>query len=81
MIIIESDSLCPASLKLQNKPLLSFYFLLLVMSIQMVEWRQVMSIQYLKVNAEFLWRHWNWQLRHFEYIAEFSFPRIFYFCL
>ena len=43
-----------ASLKLQNKTLLSFYFLLLVMSIQMLEWRQVMSIQYLKLNAEFL---------------------------
>ena len=33
--------------------LLSFYFLLLVMSIQMLEWRQVMSIKYLKLNAEF----------------------------
>ena len=40
----------------------------------MLEWGQVMSIQYLKLNAEFL-------LRHFEYIAEFSFPRIFYFRL
>ena len=35
----------PASIKLQNKTVLSFYFLLLVMSIQMLEWRQVMSIQ------------------------------------
>ena len=71
----------PASLKLQNKTLLSFYCLLLVMSIQMLEWRQVMSIQYLKLNAESIWHHWNWQLRHFEYIAEFLFSRIFYFCL
>ena len=36
-------------------------------------------IQYLKHNASFLWRHWNWQLRHFIYITEFSFPRIFNF--
>ena len=71
----------PASLKLKNKTLLSFYFLLLVLSIQLLEWRQVMSIQNLKPNAEFLWRHLNWQLRHFEYIAEFSFLRMFYFCL
>ena len=54
MMIFESD---PASLKLQNKTLMSFYFLLLVMSIQMLEGRQVMSNQYLKLNAGFLWRH------------------------
>ena len=51
------------------------------MFIQMLEWRQVMSIQYFKLYAEFLWRHWNWQLRHFEYIGDLSFPRVFYFCL
>ena len=45
---------CPASLKLQNKTLLCFYILLLVMSIQMLEWRQVMLIQYLKLNVVFL---------------------------
>ena len=44
----------PVSLKLQSKTALSIYFLLLVMSIQMLEWLQVMSIQYLKLNAEFL---------------------------
>ena len=55
MIIFEFD--LQASLKQQNKTLLSFYILLLVMSIQMLERRQVMSIQYLKLNAEFLWRH------------------------
>ena len=32
---------------------MSFYFLLLVTSIQMLQWRQVMSIQYLKLNPEF----------------------------
>ena len=40
-----------------------------------------MLIKYLKHNAQFLWRHWNWQLRNFEYIAELSFPSIFYFSL
>ena len=54
MIIFESDSFKPSIFKTANKTLLSFYFLLLVMSIQMLEWRQVMSIQYLKLNAEFL---------------------------
>ena len=49
------------------------------MPIQMSEQWQTVSIQYLKLNAQFLLRHWTWQLRHFEYIAEFSFPRIFYF--
>ena len=49
MIMFESESL-----KLQNKTTLSFYSLLLVLSIQMLEWGQVMSIQYLKLNAEFL---------------------------
>ena len=42
------------SLKPQNKIALYFYFLLLIMSIQMLEWRQVVSIQYLKRNAQFL---------------------------
>ena len=32
---------------------MSFYFLLLVISIQMLQWRQIMSIQYLKLNPEF----------------------------
>ena len=41
-------------MKLQIITVLSFYFLLLVVPIQMLEWRQVMSIQYLKLNAEFL---------------------------
>ena len=55
MIIFESESFKPSIFKkLQAKTALSFYFLLLVMSIQMLEWRQVMSIQYLKLNAEFL---------------------------
>ena len=53
MIIFESESFKPSILKLQIKMALSFYFLLLIMSIQMIERRQVMSIQYLKLNAEF----------------------------
>ena len=55
MIIFESDSFKPSIYKkLQNKTSSSFYFLILVMSIQMLEWGQAMSIQYLKLNAEFL---------------------------
>ena len=54
MIIFDSDILSPASLSQQNKTLLTFNFLILIMSIQMLEWRQVMLIQYLDINAEFL---------------------------
>ena len=54
MIIFDLTLSSPASLNLQNKTILSFYFLLLIMSIQMLELGQVMSIQYLKLNAEFL---------------------------
>ena len=45
----------------------------------MLECQHVASIQYLKHNAKFIWRHWNWQLHHFEDIVEFSFPSRFYF--
>ena len=51
------------------------------MFMQMLKWRQAMTIQFLTPNVEFKWRRWNWQLRHFEYITEFSFGREFYFCL
>ena len=42
-----------ASLNSQNKTALYFYFLLLVMSTQISEWRQVVSIQYLKHKARY----------------------------
>ena len=38
----------------------------------MLDWWHVVPIQYLEHNAQFLWRHWNWQLHHLKYIAEFS---------
>ena len=45
----------PASLKPQNKTALYFYFLLLIMSSQMKKKRlHVVSIQYLKHNAQFI---------------------------
>ena len=36
----------------------------------------LLCIVYLKHNAQLLWCHWNWLLRYFEYIAEFSFSKI-----
>ena len=44
----------PASLKPRNKTESYFYFLLLIMSTQMQEWRQVLSIQYLRHDAQFI---------------------------
>ena len=45
------ELLSRAFLKPQNKTELLFSFWLLIMSIQMLEWRQVVSFQYLEHNS------------------------------
>ena len=53
-MIFESESFKPGNLAPHNKTALYFDFLLLIMSIKMLKWRQVVPIQYLKHNTQFL---------------------------
>ena len=41
------------------------------MSIQMLEWQQIVSIEYLENNAHILRCHWNWQPHHIQCITFF----------
>ena len=54
MIIFEFDSLKPSIFKAAKQNFIVILLFVTCNVVQMLEWRQVMSIQYIKLNAEFL---------------------------